>query len=142
MPQPTTPFVNFMFQVEISGMDTVEQFSQVLMPDAVFDVVEYRQGNDFRTRKLPGRLKYGNIVLKRGVTSNNTLYEWFNTVRNGNIDRRSGSIILLNQAREEVKRWNFYEAWPVRYKFPDLDAEGNQEAIEIVELVVEHIEIA
>lgn len=112
------------------------------MPDASIEVIEYRQGNSFNTLKLPGRVKFSNITLRRGVTQDNELYNWWKQTRDGNLQRRSGSVILLDETRQEVKRWNFFEAWPVRYKFPDLNAEGNQEAIEVIELAVESIELA
>jgi phage tail-like protein len=139
MPQSTRPYPNFNFHVEIGGED-IGQFSEIWMPEITFDVIEYREGGDFTTRKITGRVKYGNIILKRGVTSNNQLYQWVNEVRNGNIDRRTVSIALLNHSREVIKRWVLHEAWPVRYKLPDLDAEGKQEAFEIIELAIENIE--
>ena len=70
-------------------------------------MIEYRNGNESATvRKLPGLIRYNNIVLKRGFTKDTTLWDWFKKVLNGKTDRRSGSITLLAEDRSAVARWN------------------------------------
>jgi phage tail-like protein len=140
---PTDPYQNFNFLVEIDGI-TQAGFSQVLMPDAYFDVVEYREGGDPHSsvRKLPGRAHYSNLVLKWGTTNARELFDWWKSIRDGNLDRRNISVVLLNEKREEVKRWNFIRAWPVRYKPADLAAKGNEVAIETLEIAHEGMDLA
>ncbi len=140
---PTDPYQNFNFLVEIDGI-TQAGFSQVLMPDAYFDVVEYREGGDPHSsvRKLSGRAHYGNLVLKWGTTNSRELFDWWKSIRDGNVDRRNISVVLLNEKREEVKRWNFIRAWPVRYKPADLAAKGNEVAIETLEIAHEGMDLA
>src|SRR5205814_2195351 len=104
----------------------------------------YREGGEkFSTvRKIPGLTRYGNIELKRGVTTDRTLWDWRKTVTDGSAERRDGSIILLNEKREPAVRWNFREAWPAKWEGPALAAKGNAIAIETLELAHEGLELA
>ena len=86
--------------------------------------------------------KYSNITLKRGVTDDRELYEWHRAIIDGTIERRNGSIIVLGRDRQEVARWNFFRAWPVKWTGPSLNAEGNDTAIETFELAHEGLERA
>ena len=66
-------------------------------------------------RRLPGLTKYANLVLKHGITLDRSLWNWRQTVVNGAVDRRNGSVILLDATRKEVARWNFRDAWPAKW---------------------------
>ena len=50
------------------------------------------------------------------------------------------AIILMNEEGDPVARWEFSEAWPCRYKAPDMDAKGNEVAIETFEIAFENME--
>jgi phage tail-like protein len=106
-------------------------------------VIEYRTGADNPTtvRKLPGLTKYPNIVLKRGLTRDLSLWNWRQSVVNGKTERRSGSIILLDEARKVVLRWRFVEGWPVKWEGPGLNATANEVAIETLEIAHEGLEL-
>ena len=93
-------------------------------------------------RKLPGLTKYTNITLKWGLTDSRELYDWYRDVVNGKIERKSGSIILLDLEGNEKVRWNFFEAWPTKWDGPDFTAKGNDVAIETLELAHERVERA
>jgi phage tail-like protein len=142
MPDPQ-PYRNFNFVVEIDGVGEA-QFAEVVVPDAEIAVVEYREGADklSATRKLPGRVSYGNLVLKRGITADLALYEWFRAVSQGDFQPRDAAIVLLDASRQPVRRWVARDTWPVRYAGPTLNAKANEVAVEAVELAVEQIEIA
>jgi phage tail-like protein len=88
--------------------------------------------------KLPGRLKWENITLKRGITNNMDIWDWRDEVVRGKVDdaRRNGSIIMFDQSLKEVARWNFERAWPVKVSGPAVKADSNEFAIE--ELVITH----
>lgn len=131
------PFRNFNFTVEIEGVATVH-FAEVDVPDASIEVVEYREGGALgsSTIKLPSRVSYSNLVLRRGVATDLTLYEWFDAVRNGNLFRRNVVITLLDAERTPVRVWKLYRAWPVKYTGPKLCGKGNEVVIE--ELVITH----
>jgi phage tail-like protein len=136
------PLGNYNFLVEIDGI-TRAAFQQVSGFDVTTDVIEHREGGDNLTpRKLPGMTKYSNISLKWGMTDDRELYEWHRRVVNGDIERKNGSIVLLDRKGDEMARWNFVRAWPSKWDGPDLNAEGNDVAIETLELVHEGLERA
>ncbi len=138
----TDPYRNFNFIVEIDGIAQMG-FSEVTLPEASADVVEYREGGELGTvRKLPGRIKVGNVILKHGVTVSGDIYDWWKTVRDGHTDRKNLSVILLDEGRNPVKRWNFFHAWPVRYHPSALNALGHDVVIETLEIAVEGMELA
>lgn len=135
------PFSGFNFLVEIDGVSTAG-FSEVSGITIETDPIEYRNGNEItHVRKLPGLQKYGNITLKRGFTKDTTLYDWRKTVVDGRTERHSGSITLLNEAREPVVRWNFSQAWPRKLDGPSFNAKNNEVAIETLEIVAELVEV-
>ena len=136
------PFFNFNFLVEIDGIARAA-FHEVSGFDSTIDVIEHREGGDNTTpRKLPGMTKHSNIVLKWGMTDDQDLYRWHRDTVRGNVQRRNGSIVLLDRRGQEVARWNFFNAWPAKWDGPDLNAEGNDVAIETLELAHEGIERA
>jgi len=136
------PYAQYNFLVELDGL-TVAGFTEVGGLTLESDVIEYREGADTATvRKLPGLRKYSNITLKRGYTENKELWDWRKTVIDGKTERKSGSIILLDEGRNEALRWNFSEGWPVKWEGPALNATANEAAIESMELAVESVELA
>jgi phage tail-like protein len=136
------PYRNFSFLVEIDGI-TQAGFSDASGFGASTDPIEYREGGETKTvRKLPGLTKYTNITLKWGLTDSRELYDWYRDVVNGKIERKSGSIILLDLEGNEAVRWNFFEAWPTKWDGPDFTAKGNDVAIETLELAHERVERA
>jgi phage tail-like protein len=134
------PYRNFSFLVEIDGI-TQAGFSECTGFGASTDPIEYREGGETKTvRKLPGLTKYTNVTLKWGLTDSKELYNWYRDVVNGKIQRKNGSIILLDLEGQEKVRWNFFEAWPSKWDGPDFNAKGNDIAIETLELATERIE--
>jgi len=135
------PYRKFNFLVEIDGI-AAAGFLSVEGIETLTEVVHYREGNEAaETRKLPGLHKFTNITLKRGVTANRELWDWRKTVLDGQTQRKSGSIIVLDESRQEVMRVNFLSAWPCRWKIGELDAMESEVLIEELELVVEGLEM-
>jgi len=93
-------------------------------------------------RKIAGRLSWGDINLKRGVTTNLDFWTWRDEVTSGNVDkaRMDGSIIMFDQTGKEVARWNFEKAWPLKVTGPETSSSDNNVAVEEVVLVHEYIE--
>ena len=136
----THPCGAFNFLVEIDGV-TVARFAEVSGLDTTTDVIEYREGNQATTvRKIPGLSKFTNITLRRGYTEATELWDWRKTVLDGQTHRRSGSVMLLNEAREGAVRWNFYDEWPSALRGPSLDAGTSAVAIETLEITCEFLE--
>ena len=136
------PFGNYNFLVEMDGI-TRAAFQECSGFDSTIDVIEHREGGENTTlRKIPGMTKYSNIQLKWGISDDTDLYEWHRSAVQGDIERKNGSIVLLDRKGEEVARWNFVRAWPTKWDGPDLNAEGNDIAIEMLELAHEGVERA
>jgi phage tail-like protein len=137
----TDPFASFNFLLEIDGVAKAG-FSEVTGLNTETNVIEYREGSDpNHMRKLPGLEKFGNVTLKRGVTPDPELFNWHKAVLDGDILRdESMSIVLLDERRQEVVRWNLLNAWPSKWVGPDLKAGANEIAFESVEIVHEGVE--
>ncbi|MGG1635310.1 phage tail protein [Paenibacillus sp. FSL A5-0031] len=131
------PYRNFRFRVEVEGLEQAG-FSEVSGFEATFDVVEYREGNEVITpRKLPGLIKYGNISLKWGTTESMELYDWLQECAEGTIERKTITIIALDEEGEDVATWQVIEAWPVKYTAPTFNGTGNDIALELIEFAHE-----
>ncbi|HEX9854750.1 MAG TPA: phage tail protein [Acidimicrobiia bacterium] len=136
------PYGGFNFLVEIDGM-VAAGFSSVSGIGVEITPIEYREGSDksHGVRKLPGLAKYPNITLKRGVTVSRELWDWAKTGMTGPVQRRNGSIILLDESGQEAIRWKFVEGWVCKYEGPALTAGSNEVAIESIEICHEGIEL-
>ena len=140
-PQRNDPYKAFNFLVEIDGIAHAV-FSEVTGLESETAVIEYRAGGENVVRKLPGLTKFGNIVLKRGITQDAELWNWRKSIVDGDIDRRNGSIVLLDDKRSPVVRWNFHNGWICKWEGPALSAKSNEVAIETMEIAHEGLELA
>jgi phage tail-like protein len=136
--QRNDPYRGFNFILEIDNVPR-GAFAEVGGLTAEGDGVDYREGSDLQpnVRKLVGLRKYTAITLKRGYTQDKTLWQWYVNIANGQADRRNVTIILLNERREPVLRWQAENAWINKIEGPALKASGNEIAMESVELLHE-----
>ncbi len=138
------PLVGFHFAIDTQGKVN-GYFTEVSGLGSEHDVVEHKvvteKGHEV-VLKLPGRLKWANIVLKRGITSNMDIWKWRKQVEDGDVEkaRRDGSIVLYDAQLKEVARWNFERAWPLKVSGPTPRADSNEIGIEELTLVHEYIE--
>jgi phage tail-like protein len=142
--QRVDPYGSFDFLVEIDGIARAS-FQEASGFDSTIDVTEYREGGDNETmRKLPAKTKFSNITLKWGTTDDPELYQWHRQWVKGDpsATRKNGSVVLLDRQGNEKVRWNFFNAWPVKWTGPSLNAKGNDIAIETLELAHERLERA
>jgi len=132
------PLRAFNFKLEMDGV-TKAGFRECSGLDASTDPVDYREGQDKGniSRKLTGLNKHANIVLKRGVTDDHSLWDWRKKVIDGKTDRQHGSVVLCDETGEEKVRWNFVEGWPTKWTGPTFNATSNEVAIESLEIVHE-----
>ena len=133
------PYKNFNFVVEIDGL-TVAGFSECSGLSSEVDVIEYREGRDGSVRKLPGLARFGDVTLKRGITKSNELQSWHRNILNGVPDRKDVVVILLDDEKNPVVVWRLSHAFPRKWEGPDLRADGNEVAIETLELCCEGLE--
>ena len=143
MAQRVDPLNNYNFRVEIDGIQ-VGGFSEASGLESTIEVIEYREGGDNSTvRKLPGKTTYSDIVLKRGTTGgDNTLYEWHRRrrCRQGRAQERLDHRLRPGRA-VEVLRYNFVNAWPMKWNPADFNATGKEVAIEEFSLAHEGLEL-
>jgi phage tail-like protein len=138
---PSDPFVGFNFRISMDGL-TRGAFRECTGLHSAIDLVEYREGGATHPSKLAGLTKYGNVVLRRGITDDRELYDWHLAAVNGDISRRNGSIVVLDRKGGEAARWNFFGAWPQRWEGPALNSTTSELAVETLELAVERLERA
>ena len=118
-------------------------FTEVSGLELEIPPIEYRTGaEDITVRKIPGLKKFTNITLKRGITGHIGFWNWIVEALNGKVRRTSGSIVLLDENRQEAMRWNFDRGWPTKYTGPPLAAGKNEIAMETLVLAVESLAIA
>ncbi len=136
------PFKSYSFLVEIDGIASAA-FKSVSGLGAEAAVIEYREGSDpvSSSRKLPGRVTYPNVTLKRGITASRDLWQWWQTVADGAVQRRNVAIVLLDDSRTPVLRWLLRNAWIARIEASELEASKSEVAVESVELAHEGVEL-
>jgi phage tail-like protein len=128
------------FHVEIEGIDGAA-FNKVSGLKTETEVFELQEGGENSlVRKLIGQSRASNIVLTSGFVNAASLYEWRDQlVNSGEQVRKSGSIIQYDSKMNEVARWRFFNAIPIRWEMGDFDAMGNAAQCEVLELAVESI---
>lgn len=136
------PYRDFNFRVEIDG-SVVAHFSELTVEEGATKPGKGEKQRR-RVRKLPGLTKYGNITLKRGMTENSALGRWHRDIVDGKIGefRKTVVITALDEAGADKARFVVNKAWPTKYDPSDLNAKGNEVAIELLELANEGIERA
>lgn len=136
------PLVGFHFSVEVSDVIS-GYFTECSGLGSEHEVIEHKvvEGNKELVIKLPGRLKWENITLKRGITSSMDIWDWRKQVEDGDVEgaRRSGSIIMFDQHANPVARWDFEKAWPVKVTGPQPKADSNEIGIEELTIAHEYI---
>lgn len=132
------PLPKFHFQIDWGG--TRLGFTEVSGLTVETDMIEYREGNmpEYFKRNMPGMQKLSKITMKRGTfKGDNDFYKWWNTVALNTIERRDLTIKLLNEKHEPVVTWNVKRAWPTKVQSSDLKSDGNEVAIETIEIAHE-----
>ncbi len=131
------------FVLDIQGVGS-GYFSEVTGPSVSIETIEYREGGGApAVRKLPGQVRYGDVLLKWGMTESRDLWDWMDAGTKGVAERRNVSVILLKpDGQQEDTRWNLFGCWPRHWTGPDLIGTSNQVAIETLTLAIERLERA
>lgn len=133
----TDPYLTFRFKVEIDSLEAAS-FQEVSGLTFEAEVERFREGGEnFFERQLPGSIKFpSNLVLKRGIADCDLLWNWYEDVSFGFIERKDLSILLLDPKLEEERwRWEFFEACPIKWTGPQFQADAAAVAFESVELI-------
>lgn len=135
----TDPYLDYRFLIEIDSL-IVGGFSEVSGLEVKMEPESYEEGGVNRfTHQLPTRLKYENLVLKRGLTNDMQLYAWIKSATNDpptpdRLRRKTVRIFLQDSTGTESVGWECREALPVRWAGPELAADEGAVAIETLEL--------
>ena len=131
------PYGRFRYMVEIEGLEA-GGFSEVTGFDASVDVIEYREGDMVQAPlKIPGLKKYGNITLKQGLATSAVLYDWITVGVNGDVERKTITITLLDEEESPAASWQVINAWPTKYTAPDFNPTSSEIAIDTLEIAHE-----
>ena len=132
------PLPKFHFEVQWGG--TRIGFTEVTGLEVTTEKIEYRDGasKEYHKVKMPGMQTFGDLTLKRGIfAADNEFYAWWNSVSLNTVERRDITISLLNESHEPVVVLKVKNAWPSKVTSTDLNASGNESAIETLVLTHE-----
>lgn len=136
------PMPKFRFEVDLGTELKGIAFQEVSGMDTETQIIEYRQSNSplFSTQKMPGIKKYGNIIMKRGVFVNdNTFWKWHQEITMNTIKRRTVLIKLLDESGNVTMQWQLNNAWPTKITSTDLKSDGNEVAVDTIEIAHEQL---
>ena len=139
------PLVGFHFSLDLKSGTELGYFTEVSGIGAENEVVEQKMINSNGGTvivKVPGRLKWEDITLKRGITSKMDIWDWRDLVNQGNVDqaRSNGTITMYDQQLNPVARWDFINGWPSKVTGPALNVDDDSFGIEEITIAHEGIE--
>lgn len=130
------PLTALRFRVT-KGSDLLGFFQECGGIQVEYETLEWAEGgqNSF-VHKLRGRAKYANITLKKGITNEKSLIQWFRDCSNKTA-RRDITVELMSHDAKAVRKFSFTNAYPVKWTGPNLNAGQNNVAIESLEIAHE-----
>jgi phage tail-like protein len=138
------PMPKFRFTVNWGTIQTDMAFQEVSGLETETQIIEYRASNSpqFSTVKMPGIAKYGNITMKRGVfVKDNSFFDWYKTITMNTIERQTVTISLLDESGNPTMVWTLANAWPTKISSTDLKSDGNEVAVDTIEIAHEGLTI-
>jgi phage tail-like protein len=138
-------FAEILFRGRFKQRIKSSGFQEVSGMDKQVQELEYRHSNNpvFSTTKMPGMVKHSNVTMKRGVFVNdNSLWDWMETININTVKREDVIIRLLDEKKEVTMQWTLINAWPTKISSTDLKAEGNEVAIDTLEIVYDDLAIS
>lgn len=144
MAEKKDPLVGFHFGVEIQGKIS-GYFTECSGLGSEHEKIEHKvvteKGQEV-VLVLPGRLKWNDLTLKRGITDSMDIWTWRKEVEKGDLEsaRKDGSIKMFDLKGDPVAEWTFQRAWPLKVSGPTVKSDGNEIAIEELTIVYEYFE--
>jgi len=141
------PYGGYNFEVVINGVSddgtaVKGSFAEVSGIEVEIQPIEYRNGaEEITVRKIPGLKKFPNLVFKRGIIGDPALWNWIQEAMDGKVRRTEGAVVLLDENKQEVMRWNFVRGWPCKWTGPGLNAKNNEIGMETLEICHEGIKL-
>lgn len=137
------PLPKFYFSVALGDNDAVS-FQEVDGLESETQPIEYRHGNSpvFYPIKMPGLGRVGNVTMRKGIFVNDSnFWNWYKEIKMNTIARRTIVISLLDEEGNPKTTWTLNNAWPTKITGTDLKSEGNEVAVESVEIAYETLVI-
>ena len=138
------PLPKFYFKVTLGDLPPAS-FQEVDGLDSETQVIEYRHGDNpvFYPIKMPGLGRVGNVTMRKGIfTSDNAFWNWYSTIKLNTIKRQTVVISLLDENAKPQRTWTLNNAWPTKITGTDLKSEGNEVAVESIEIAYETLAVA
>jgi phage tail-like protein len=107
--------------------------------------IEYRHGDSpiFYPIKMPGLGKVGNVTMRKGIfVGDAKLWTWYNEIKMNTIKRRTVTVDLRDAKGAVARTWTLNNAWPTKVSGSDLESEGNEVAVESLEVAFETMVIS
>lgn len=137
------PLPKFYFNIDL-GDGKTQGFSEISGLESEVKPIEYRHGDSpvFSPLKMPGLRSVGNVTLKKGTfTKDSIFWDWLNETKLNIIKRRTVVINLLDEAASPKMTWTLTNAFPTKMTSTDLKSDGNEVAIETLEIAYETLTI-
>ena len=138
------PLPKFYFSVQL-GDDKSINFQEVSGLESETKPIEYRHGNSpvFYPIKMPGLGRVGNVTMRKGIFVNDKrFWDWYNEIKLNTIKRRTVVINLLDESAAPKMVWTLQNAWATKITGTDLKSEGNEVAVESVEIAFETMTVS
>lgn len=132
------------FYFKVTWGDQNMSFQEVSGLDIQSEEIKYRHGDSpqFSVIKMPGMQKTGNVTMKKGIfKGDNKFFEWFKQNKMNTVKRVPVTIQLCDEDGNPTMVWKLNNAWPTKITGTDLKSEGNEVAIETIEIAHEGLEI-
>jgi phage tail-like protein len=146
MPEPR-PFITFSFEVRLTLPDENSPLCRAAFAEcdglemSVSPKTIHEGGNNGRVIHLPGPVSYGLLSLKRGMTADLGLWNWFERSQRERGLRARGMVLMLDstekQKREQRLRFDLTGCLPVKLRAPGLNAKDGQIAVEEMQIAYE-----
>jgi phage tail-like protein len=140
----TWPMPAFSFQVTWGTQQNIA-FQEVTGLDTETQAIEYRHSNSkaYSVMKMPGIAKFGSVTMKKGIFVNdNAFWDWYKQITMNTIKRITVVVQLLDQNSKPMMSWTLNNAWPTKISGPQLKSDGNDVAIQTIEIAHEGLTIA
>jgi phage tail-like protein len=137
----TDPIITFSFSLEVQGAVT-GYFTEIKGLGSETEIIEHKvvdeTGKDF-IQKIPGRLKFTDVTLSRGITEQKDIWDWRKKVEDGDIvgARKNATITAYDQSLKPVARWDLTNAWPTKVTGPSFQSSSNTFGVEEVSITFE-----
>ena len=139
------PPVSFHFKVEVIGMSAGNdtRFSEVGGLAVEITTEEAAEGGENRfVQKYPGRLKYPELVLKRGLLVKSEVFDWIrDCLESDEITPKNIDVKLLNEQHEPLVTWHLANAYPTKWAISDLNATSNTVVVETLQMFYQYFTI-